>query len=79
MIFATRVNGIPCQCSVVKFTSPIPATFDDPSEGSEFEFDLLDSRGKPAPWLEKYITPEVSQQLFEDFQVMQSADYFTHN
>ena len=77
MIFNTRVNGIPCKCRVTHFTPPVPATFDNPAEDSEFEYSLLDSRGNIAAWLDKYITPQVNQQLYDDFQIMKDADYFT--
>ena len=63
MIFETRVHGIPCQCEVTDYQKAMPmritgSGFGDcePPEPEEFEFNLLDRRGRPAPWLEKHLT-----------------------
>lgn len=82
MIFETKVNGIPCQCKVTHYLPAIPATVNGPPEdchegdSEEFEFELLDRRGRPAAWLDRYITPEVEAQLAEDHHDLLRADYY---
>ena len=61
MRFATKVAGIPCQCQVNYYREGYPAVFREfgeslPEEPSEFNFDLLDRRGRHAPWLERKLT-----------------------
>ena len=63
MIFDTRVAGIPCQCQVLAYSPPRPmcitgSGFGDalPPEEEVFEFQLLDTQGKYAPWLERKLT-----------------------
>jgi hypothetical protein len=49
----------------------------DPPEEGEFEFELLDRRGRPALWLDRYVTPEVVERLLEEFDVDQQAQYYS--
>ena len=49
--------------------------FSEP-EPEEFDFELLDRKGYRARWLEKYVTPDVEEELLGDFHIMQKADYF---
>jgi len=72
--FDTRVNGIPCRCQVTCYERERPmriygSGWGDchPPEPAVFEFVLLDQRGRPAPWLERYVTREVEQQLLCDY------------
>lgn len=46
-----RVCGIPCLIGVISYTSE-PQTWTDPG-CEDFEYEILDSRGRPAPWLER--------------------------
>jgi hypothetical protein len=82
--FDTKVNGIPCQCRVTAFSPEIPMRVygpgmedADPPEEGEFEFELLDRRGRPALWLDRYVTPEVVERLLEEFDVDQQAQYYS--
>ncbi len=58
----TRISGIPARIEVTSFTPWRPARLYGhpdswaPAEG-EIEFQVMDSRGRPAPWLEKKLTP----------------------
>jgi hypothetical protein len=81
MIFATRVNGVPCQCKVTYYEPARPMRITgsgfgdaDPPEGPEFDFKILDRNGRHAPWLERYLSPEISQQLCDDYQIMFLAE-----
>lgn len=83
MIFTTRVNGIPCKCEVTSFSPYVPMRITgsgqgdvDPPEEAEFEFNILDRRGREAPWLERYVTPTVIQNLFEEASFMHMAEYY---
>ena len=84
MIFNTKVAGIPCQCKVTNYTPPIPMMVygpgmadADPPEDSEFDFTLLDSKGYPAPWLEKKLTPQDVERLEEEHVIeLKAQEYF---
>lgn len=74
MIFDTRVNGIPCQCNVLYYSPEVPMRITgsgqgdaDPPEDAEFAFEILDSKGRKAPWLEKYVNQADSDRLYEEF------------
>ena len=63
MIFDTHVHGIPCQCRVVAYQPRLPmlvygSGFGDaaPPEEEHFEYEVLDRRGREAPWLAQYVT-----------------------
>lgn len=75
MTFDTRVNGIPCKCEVLDYQPYIPMRITgpgfgdaDPPEDEYFEFQLLDRRGRPAPWLERYLSPDVEDELLAQYR-----------
>ncbi len=84
MIFETKVHGIPCLCSVTHYSPHVPMKVygsgmgdaDEP-EGEEFDFDILDSKERKAPWLEKYLKPEDSDRLCEEFLFAVKAEEFS--
>ena len=83
MIFPTKVNGIPCQCSVIEYTPHIPMQVYGPGmgdahppEGETFDYAILDRSGRPALWLEKYLTDDDSDRLLEEYHYAQLADYY---
>ncbi len=57
--FDTRVCGIPCIVRVTYWEPYLPAKVSGPpeycypAEGGCGDWEILDSRGRPAPWLEK--------------------------
>lgn len=61
LIFDTRISGIPCQIGVTYFHYQPPwrgGAHSCPSDMDyygwcELEYDVLDRRGRPAPWLER--------------------------
>lgn len=59
MQFEARVNGIPCQIRVTHIVPPLPARTTGhpdtwlPADGGEIEYDVLDRKGRPAPWLRR--------------------------
>lgn len=85
MIFTTRVNGIPCQCLVTNYAASIPMKVYGPGMGDasppepeEFDYEILDRRGRRANWLDKYITTQVHDRIAEEFTVMQMAEYYAN-
>lgn len=56
MNIAIRAHGIPALANVTYFIPYTPSTWDEPADGPEVEWELLDRRGRPAPWLERIVT-----------------------
>jgi hypothetical protein len=61
-IVDARIAGIPCQLKVTHFYQQAPCynTWDSDADFygyTEINYDVLDRKGYPAPWLEKKITP----------------------
>lgn len=74
-----RIAGIPCQIKVLQ-CSVVPGTWhrDAPSDSdyygySEIEYEVLDRKGYPAPWLERKLT-RVEQQNLENYIVEHDVD-----
>lgn len=73
MEFNTRIAGIPCICHVTYYTPEIPAytsgLHEDsyPAEGGDFEFEILDRNGRKAEWLERKLTDEDEERLYQEF------------
>ena len=40
-----------------------------PPEPTEFEYEILDRRGRKAPWLEKYLTVADEERLLLEFHL----------
>lgn len=66
--FETRVDGIPCQVDVTYYEPYKPATFHCPAEGGEIEFDIYDRKGYHAPWLERKLTDDDNERIFEEYE-----------
>ena len=73
----TRVAGIPCVIGVVDYIS-VAGSYSQNADSdwdyhgySESDWVVLDSRGRPAPWLERKLTPalvdRVEQEIREHF------------
>ena len=67
MKFDSRIHGIPCQIEVTYSTKYEPATHDDPECGGDFEYTVLTTKGKPAPWLQSKVTDEDDERLYEEY------------
>jgi hypothetical protein len=69
--FETRVCGIPCIIRVTAWDAYAPARVSgppercSPAEGGNGDWEILDRRGRPAPWLEKKLRgdPRESERL----------------
>lgn len=74
----TRIAGIPCLIGVVDWVPFIEAQTSGPShmwaaeEGGYGEWKVLDRSGRPAPWLEKKLTPmeylRINTLLFDEIE-----------
>ena len=70
----TRVAGIPCIARVTHFFQQAPHrgsphTCDSDLDYygyAECEFDILDRRGRPAPWLERKATDQDRERITEE-------------
>ena len=70
--FDTTVCGIPCIVRVLSWERYVPAKVNGPpeycypSEGGYGEWEILDRKGKPAPWLEKKLTDKERVRIDEE-------------
>ena len=59
-----RVAGIPCLIGVIDYDSYTPAFISGPpekcypAEGGTGDYEILDQRGRHAPWLERKMTAQ---------------------
>lgn len=85
MIFATKVQGIPCQCEITHYLAAQPAQLFGPpeqccqAEDGELEFRLLDRKGYPAAWLERKMSPVEVARIEEEFHVLRQAAANDHS
>lgn len=75
MEFETRLHGIPCICKITEYYPYVPTHVygpgmgdADPPEEECILYSILDRNGRPAPWLEKYLTPKDDQRICEEFR-----------
>ena len=68
----TRISGIPCQVEVTRFYKYRAATIWGhpdgwaPAEPEEISFQVLDRRGRAAPWLEAKLDDEDRQRIIRE-------------
>lgn len=62
-IIHTRVAGIPCQLRVTYWEAVTTATWYAPAEGGAMDWEVLDCRGRPAPWLARKLDAADCQRL----------------
>lgn len=84
MIISARIQGIPCQARATyycKEESPIltgPMDWADPGSPAEIEFQVLDTRGKKAEWLERKMTDEdrraIEEKIISEFDARAAED-----
>lgn len=74
-IIQTRLAGIPCQIAVSNFQRVKGSySYDAPSDLDyygfvEYDYQVLDRRGRPAPWLEKKVSKdEICDVIAEYFE-----------
>lgn len=64
-----RVAGIPALAGIVGYTAGRPAILTGhpdhraPADPEEIEFEILDRRGRPAPWLERKLAAADRQRI----------------
>ena len=74
-IIQTQLAGIPCQIAVTDFkTVKGSYSYDDPSDLDyygycEYDYEILDRRGRPAAWLERKVsTDEIDDIIMAYFE-----------
>lgn len=79
--FNSTCCGIPCIIRVTSWEGYQPAIIradpgnSHPPEGGEGEWEILDRRGRPAPWLEKKLTDKERSRISEEiFNHMENHD-----
>ena len=73
-IVDTFIQGIPCKVGITYFFEQKPfqgSVYNCPSDMDwygyqEWEYDVLDSKGYPAPWLERKMDDHDNQRIDED-------------
>ena len=79
-LFQTRIQGIPCQIDVtnhvvVRGSGSYNAPSDLDYYGySEFNFDVYDRKGYPAPWLQRKMTDDDENRIYEEYCEYSSDD-----
>lgn len=75
MFFRTHVSGIPCVCEVLDYhiATPMKRTgtgWGDalPPEPEVFEFQIKNTKGELAPWLERKLTDEDTDRLLNEYK-----------
>lgn len=71
----THIGGIPCVVRVLSWEPYVPAKISGPpencypAEGGYGDWEVLDRRGKPAPWLARKMTDQdvrrIDQEVFD--------------
>lgn len=72
-IIQTRLAGIPCQIAVTGFHRVKGSYYcDEVSDADyfgycEYDYEVLDRRGRPAPWLEKKVTEDEIEDVIAEY------------
>ncbi|MGQ0335716.1 hypothetical protein [Halomonas elongata] len=79
MTFHTHIAGIPCLCEVTHYCASLPMLITgtgfgdaEPPEPEEFEYRILDRRGRLAEWLERKVTQEDETRLLAEYRAEES-------
>ena len=70
----TRLAGIPCQIAVTDFRRVEGSySYNAPSDAdfygyTDYDYEVLDRRGRPAPWLEKKVSQaDIDEKIMEQY------------
>jgi len=67
----TFVAGIPCQVGVIAFSFD----YDEAGTFIECEYDVLDRRGRKAPWLARKVNPAMHAALLNEIEHYMTAEF----
>jgi len=79
MIFTSKVCGIPCQIQVTYFQPYSPGQFTAAPEDCYYnepaavEFEVLDRRGRSAPWLQKKLTAAETERIEQEVEAQYNS------
>lgn len=62
----TAAGGIPCRIAVTHYSAAERDTYWEPGAPEEVEFEVLDRRGRPAPWLERKLDSKEWRRLEDE-------------
>lgn len=77
----TRVAGIPCLIGVIDYSSVKGSySYNAPSDldfygYTECDWDILDRRGRPAPWLQRKVTTRDEADIMKTINKHMEKDY----
>ena len=69
------LGGLPAIGRVHSYIPYSAATWEEPADGPEVEFDILDSRGRKADWLDRRITDAQRKHIEIELLERCSDDY----
>lgn len=82
-LIEARVAGIPCQINVTSLEPFRPGRYSGapedcyPDEGGDVEYEILDRRGRTAPWLERKVTEKEHERILDTiFEDMHKHHHF---
>lgn len=70
----TTIAGIPCQVDLTHYSAPSPSRVDaEPDychegDAEEMEFEVLDRRGRQAPWLARKLTSAETSRIEDELR-----------
>lgn len=70
----STIAGIPCLINVTLYRPGVPPYVDGPDynwhagEPAEIEYEVLDTAGRPAPWLERKLTAADQRRIEEEIE-----------
>lgn len=83
MIFDTRISGIPCSCEVTQYQPAVMMMVTGmgrgdalPPEPEEFDYRILDTKGRHAPWLERKLTSTDTDRLKAEYEHQQRLEEY---
>jgi hypothetical protein len=79
MILATHIQGIPCRVRVTHyFHQPAMGYWADSPDDcygyTEIDFDVLDRRGRPAPWIERKMDDADTRAIEQEIIAAKAAE-----
>ena len=75
MQYPVTAHGIPALARVTHYVPYCPGDFNNPPEGPEVEYEILDRRGREAPWLERKLTAKDRDEIWSEVMYQIKQDH----